>query len=204
MKWLTVLLCIALAGPVLADPVDPDPDGIGIYFEPGAGNGSWCATAPEGSLVTAYLCLTRASDISGFTAWEAAVETSAPGALVGFNILGGGINTATAPEMVVTLDTPLPFQLSTILAEITVDVVWEWSVGLRVLPAASPQGPVNLPGYATVDDPVNFQPLQYSWGWNQATESPNWCATINDDNCLSQPGVPTEERSWESVKSLYR
>ena len=204
MKWLTTLLVMVLVGPVLADPVDPDPNGVGIFFDPGAIDQSWCATAAEGSQVTAYLCLTRASDPSGLTAWEASIEASVGSALAGFNIVGGGLNQATAPEFVVTYETPLPYLLSTVLLEITLDVVWEWSIGMRVWPASQPSGDANLPAYATVDSPDTFQTMQYSFGWDMATEIPNWCAAINDDTCSGGPSVPNEDVSWEGVKALYR
>ena len=204
MKLFMTLMILVLAHSALAQPADPDPDGIGIYFDQGAGDNSWCITAPTGSQVTAYLCLTRASDTSGFTAWEATIEGSIEGILADFNIMGGGINSAIGPEFVVSYDTPLPYQLSSVLMEITVEVVWEWNLGLRIWPATNPQCVENLPAYATVDAPGTFQSLQYSWGWDLVTETPNWCASINDDLCFEGPSVPVDPLSWGNLKALYR
>lgn len=204
MKRILTLLILVLAHSALAQPADTDPNGIGIYFDQGAGDNSWCISAPTGSQVLAYLCLTRASDHSGFTAWEATIEGSVEGMLAGFNIMGGGINSAIAPEFVVSYDTPLPYQLSTVLMEITVNVVWEWNLALRVWPAANPRCVENLPSYATVDAPGTFRPLQYPWGWDLTTETPNWCASINDELCIEGPSAPVDNLSWDNLKALYR
>ena len=187
-----------------ANPIDPDPDGIGIYFDEGAIDGSWCATGDPGTQVTAFLCLTRAADTSGFAAWEGRIESSIPSALVGFAIRGDGTNAAVAPEFVVSYGTPLPYQLSTVLLEITMDVVWEWPIGLRVWPAAVPSGSDELPAYATSALPGTYRTLGYSFGWNMATKVPNWCATVNDADCLNGPSVRTEGAAWGRVKALYR
>jgi hypothetical protein len=205
MKILSFILVVvvSLASLASAQPADPDPNGIGIYFDQGAVDGSWCASGDVGTQVTAYLCLTRGSDQSGFTAWEAPIESSVPSALAAFQIQGDATNTAVAPEFVVTYATPLPWQLSTVLLEITLDVVWEWSIALRVWPASVPSGEKNLPAYATVDEPA-FVTLGYSFGWDQVSEIPNWCASINDDACPGGPSVDVEDSAWGRVKALYR
>lgn len=199
---LILVMCTGFAA--LADPVDPDPNGIGTFFDEGAVNESWCATAATGSQLTAYLCLTRATDTSGFTNWEGRIESSVPGSLVGFSIRGDGTNSAVEPEFVVSYGTPLPYQISTVLLEITVEVVWQWSTGLRVWPASAPSGSVELPAYATVASAGVYQTLGYSFGWDAGTKVPNWCAAINDDTCLSGPSVPTDSATWGGIKALYR
>ncbi|MEN8006150.1 MAG: hypothetical protein ABFS42_04005 [Candidatus Krumholzibacteriota bacterium] len=199
-----LLLLMILASAAAAQPVDPDPDGIGIYFHEGAIDESWCADAVVGTQVTAYLCLTRATDTSGFTAWEGRIETSVPGTLVGFTIRGDGTNTAAAPEFVVSYGTPLPYQLSTVLLDITVDVVWEWSIAMRVWPASTPSGPEELPAYTTTALAGTYRTLGYSNGWDPVTKVPKWCASINDDNCLDGPSVPVRDVNWGGVKALYR
>ncbi len=206
MKSALVVLMLVMATGItaLADPVDPDPNGIGIFFDEGAISESWCATAATGSQLTAYLCLTRATDTSGFTNWEGRIESSVPGTLVGFAIRGDGTNSAVAPEFVVSYGTPLPYQLSTVLLEITVEVVWQWSTGLRVWPASAPSGGVELPAYATTASAGVYEVLQYTFGWNENTKVPNWCAAINDDTCLSGPSVATDSATWGGIKALYR
>lgn len=198
---LALVLVGATAAAAVAQPIDPQANGIGIFFE--AGGREWCATAPAGTQVTAYLCLTRASDSSGFLGWEARVEASRPAALAGFAIRGDGVNAATAPEFVVSYGTPLPYQLSTVLMDITIDVVWEWSIALRVWPASVPSGTENLPAYTTTAEPAVHKPLQYLWGWD-ADQVPLWLASINDPACADGPSVPADGASWSAVKALYR
>ena len=194
------MIMLGMGTAALADPVDPDPNGIGIFFDEGAIDESWCATGAVGSQLTAYLCLTRATDTSGFTNWEGRIESSVPVSLVGFAIRGDGTNSAVEPEFVVSYGTPLPYQLSTVLLEITVDVVWEWSIALRVWPATSPSGGEEVPAYATVSSAGAYETLGYSFGWDPVTKIPAWCASINDSHCLIAPSVPAEGASWGGIK----
>ena len=203
MKAILVVTVVLLwAGAALAQPADPDPDGIGIYFDEGAT--TWCTDVASPSQVTAYLCLTRASDLSGFVAWEGRIEASDGCTISAFQIRGDGTNNATEPEFVVTYGTPLAYALSTVLLDITVDVEWEWAVGLRVWAASTPSGPENLPAYATVAEPATFRTLGYSWGWDEGSGIPNWCAGINDANCPDGPSVAAPSATWSGVKALYR
>lgn len=205
MKSLIIcLIAVCVSSAAGAEPVDPDPDGIGIYFTEEAGNDSWCATAASGTQLTAYVCLTRAADTSGFTAWEGRVECSVPEAVVGYTIRGGGTNASVEPDFLVSFPTPLPYQISTVILEVSLDVVWEWSIALRLWPAEVPSGAEALPAYTTTALAGAYRTLGYSFGWNPATKVPNWCASINDDSCLAGPSVPAEDQSWGSVKALYR
>lgn len=204
MVWLIPVLLVFSTVCAYGDPIDPDADGIGIYFDEGAGADSWCTSGTVGSQVTAYLCLTRAQDNSGFTNWEGRIESSVGDALAGFNIRGDGTNLATAPEFVVTYGTPLPWQISTVLLDITVDVLWEWSIALRIWPASVPSGGDELPAYATASSGGVYRTLGYSFGWDQGTKVPNWCASINDGGCSTGPSVNADDSSWGAVKALYR
>jgi hypothetical protein len=205
MRTILVLLIIVCgAANVWGQPIDPSPDGIGIFFE--EGGRVWCADAAPGTQVPAYLCLTNASDTSDFVAWEARIECSVPPALAAFAIRGDGINMASAPEFVVSYGTPLPYQRSTVLLDITLDVVWEWSIALRVWPATNPSGAANLPTYSTTAEPGVAKTLQYLWGWENVTQIPNWLASVNDPSCATNdgPSVPADGSSWSGVKALYR
>ena len=201
---LVLLIIVAGAAAGWAQPIDPSPDGIGIFFD--EGGRVWCETAAPGGQVPAYLCLTNASDNSNFVAWEARIECSVPPALAGMTIRGDGVNTASAPEFVVSYGTPLPYQRSTVLLDITLDVVWEWSIALRVWPATNPSGGANLPSYSTSAEPGVAKTLQYLWGWEPATQIPNWLASVNDPSCETNegPSVPVDAASWGGVKALYR
>jgi hypothetical protein len=201
MRFMVLMLACVTAGGALAQPVDPQPDGIGIFFDEGAT--TWCHDATVGSQVTAYLCLTRASDTSGFNSWEATVESSVSNTLIGFALRGDALNTATPPEFVVSFGTPLPYSLSTVLMELTIDVIWEYSIALRVRPAGDPSGVENLPAYTTTLEPGVHKPLQYLWGWDE-NQVPLWSAAVNNPDCQDGPTTPAEDRSWSAVKALYR
>lgn len=204
MKFASILACVllTLSGAALGDPVDPDPNGIGVFFD--EGGEVLCVDTAVGNQLTAYLCLTRAADQTGFTAWEGRLEASAPNVLVDFTLRGDATNAATEPEFVVSLGTPLPYQLSTVLLEMTVEASWEWAISLRVWPASSPRGIANLPAYETAGNPGVFTALQYPLGWDEDTEVPNWGAGINNDNCPGGPLVATEGQTWGTLKALYR
>lgn len=201
MRFSVLMLVCLLAGTAVAQPIDPGDNGIGIYFDETAR--VWCADATPGTQLTAYLCLTRATDTSGFLSWEATIQTSVTGTLVDFQLRGDATNTATAPEFVVEYGTPLPYALSTVLMEITIGVIWEYSIALRVAPASNPSGPDNLPAYTTSLEPTTYTSLQYLWGWDQ-NQVPHWSAAVNNPDCLTGPTVPEREVSWSAVKALYR
>jgi hypothetical protein len=201
MRAVLAALCVcAWAVAAMGQPIDPSPDGIGIYFDETARE--WCATATPGTQVMAYLCLTRASDNSGFLSWEGSVESSVSGVFSSFALRGDAVNAAVAPEFVVSFGTPLPYQVSTVLAEITIDVIWEFSIALRVGPAASPSGADPLPVYTTTAEPGVYKNLQYLWGWDGMTS--NWSASINDANCADGPSVDQDDATWSGIKALYR
>ncbi len=178
-----VFVCAGAAAAV-AQPIDTSPDGIGIYFDEGAQQ--FCATATPGTQLAAYLCLTNASDTSDFLGWEASVQSSVSGTLAAFAIRGDGANASAAPDFVVSYGTPLPYLQSTVLMDITIDVLWEWSIALRVGPAAADSGGYNLPVYTTTAEPSVYKPLQYLWGWD-AQHVPLWSASINDPDCPTGP-----------------
>lgn len=202
MKTILAVVCaVLLAGAASAQPIDTSPNGIGIYFDEGARQ--WCATATVGTQLAAYLCLTNASDTSDFLSWEASIQSSVSGTLAGFAVRGDGVNLSTAPDFVVSYGTPLPYQQSTVLMDITIDVIWEWSIALRVGPASTDSGGYNLPVYTTTAEPTVYRPLQYLWGWD-SNEVPYWSASVNDPSCADGPSVPDEGTSWSGVKALYR
>ncbi|HPF71528.1 MAG TPA: hypothetical protein PLQ13_12710, partial [Candidatus Krumholzibacteria bacterium] len=142
---------------------------------------------------------------SGFLSWEATLEGNMNGWFAGAVLMGDAVNAAVEPEFVVGFGTPLPYAQSTVLAEVTVNVVWDWSIALRVGPASSPSGPDNLPNYTTTAEPAVYKPLQYLWGWD-ANQVPNWSASINDPSCATNdgPSVDAEDATWSGLKALYR
>lgn len=69
--FITLMLMVVLAGGALAQ-IDPDPDGIGIYFERGATVRETTTSAPF-EAVTAYLLITTPSTADPISGWEAVV-----------------------------------------------------------------------------------------------------------------------------------
>jgi hypothetical protein len=204
---LLVLCCLlACCAAASAQVADPDNNSSGIYFAEDASDGTWCTDATPGSTLTAYLCLTNATDTSGFIYWEGRLDISSGGQFTGFTIRGDGVNASAAPEFVVSYGTPLPYHASdsTVILEMDVLVQWEYTVAMRWWPIDSPSGTDPLPVYKTVANPDTYVSLGYSNGWNQGTGVPNWCASINDLNCLDNPSAPTREISWSEIKTLYR
>ena len=83
---IAMVAILLVAGVVQGQPADTDDNSSGIYFDEGAGDGTWCTAVTQGGTVTAYLCLTRGSDNSGFTFWEGTLDVSAGGAYTDFRI----------------------------------------------------------------------------------------------------------------------
>lgn len=202
--FFAVLLLAAQAGAQLADP---GWDSSGIYFSESATDGTWCTDASPGTTLTAYLCLTKPTDTSGYVYWEGRLEISGGGQFTGFSLRGDATNAASSPVFEVSYGTPLPYNTSasTVVLELSVLVQWEYTVAMRWWPLDSPSGTDDLPVYRAVDTPDGeYISLGYSNGWDSATGVPNWCASINDLNCLDNPSAPTREISWSEIKTLYR
>jgi len=202
-KMVLCLVLFCTASQALAQ-IDPDPNGIGIYFDEEAF--IYCMTAPFGVNRTAYLCLTRASDHSGISAWEAMVEVSQPSAVLSWNLRGQATNTSVPPEFMVQMAEPLPWQSSLVLMEIEINIGTAHPVVFRIHPVSEPTvttTPFPLPAYAGSDDPSDYKTLGYSWGWDPLTGIPNWCAVINPAGDCGDDPTETENTSWGGIKALY-
>ena len=207
MRKSTILVLVAalgVAAPVRAQ-IDPDPDSCGIYFDEGATE--FCTSQSQGGQQTAYLCLTRTAAAAGVAFWEAAVEVSDPATVLAWSLRGAGTNALAPPQFAFTPDTPLPWQSSLVVLEVTVEILTPHPLAFRVRPLDTPSvppAPYALPAYEPADDPGNLRTLGYSFGLEAGTGEPHWCAVINShDDCA---GDPTAEAatSWGRVKGLYR
>jgi hypothetical protein len=184
---------MAFAGNALAQ-VDPDPDGIGMYFD--MGGTQYCADGVGGGQVLLYLVITRASQASGVSGWEAHVDYTVPDGCFeqGWTLLGDGpLNVSAAPDFIVGLATPFPGADAIAIAEYGVLVFCADCIEFVVRAADNPSLP-GVPLYAAGDDPGLFIPLQNSAGEGGATGQINCgCST-----------VPNEDATWGSLKTLYR
>lgn len=199
--YLAMAICVA---PVLAQ-IDPDPNGIGIYFDEGAT--VFCTEADLGSEIAAYLCLTRITSQTGISKWEATVEVFPRDAILAWSMRGQAVNASEVPEFVVELAGPLPWQSSLVVLEVTISVLAEYPLAFRVHPVENPSvtdTPFPLPAYAAGDDPADFRTLGYSWGWDPTTGTPNWCAVVNPVGDCSDPPTDNADHSWGEIKALYR
>ncbi len=125
MKKLNVLLSIfvlLLAANAFAQ-LDPDLDGIGIYFDAEATLTCAYTSVPFES-VTAYLCITNPTDATGVSGWEATIVSAGP---------------AVAPAW--TLASGLDVDASADGSR-SVSAVARWLSKL-LLPSFSPPGPVS-------------------------------------------------------------
>jgi hypothetical protein len=193
MKKLLVLAVALLATSALAQ-IDPDVDMMGIYFDTGAT--VICGELALYTPTNIYVCITNASSAAGISGWEASVEITPPlGIPPTYTLPAGALNVSTAPDFVVGLSTPMPWQPSIPVLTITVtalnadpvyfalDGAWVSSFG-------------GFPGYAAGDDPGDLRSCGFSAG------GPGVCAIANmGPDCGV---IATEDATWGSVKTLYR
>lgn len=200
MRKLLLALCIlpALAGVAQAQ-LDPDDDGIGVYFDPCACNN--CITMDVGAH-RAFLVITHPTSPMGVHGWEAKLTTTGPIFLtnVDVNIMGSGaINVGILPgEYIVGVVTPMinPFTYPAVVIGI---------IDFYLAGTASPAQffldgvffhslPQKVPAYLDGADTNFIKELKQSTGGRSFP-----VATINGD-CA----VATEGETWGGVKALFR
>jgi hypothetical protein len=189
---ISALVLFTSFSTVLAQP-DPDPDGIGIYFDEGATQIS--RTAEIGEDVTAYLIVTNPSLTGGIAMWGALVAASPYAFVHGSTTLG--LNIATnmpgnpGYSFTVFCDTPLP-QLENflVLATLTITPVDDAAIDLFIN-----EGSPDLPMYRLEDayhgDNHFWYPISGS------VDLP--VARIN-----GEAPVKSETATWSAVKATFR
>lgn len=197
MKKLLVLALVLVAANAFAQ-TDPDPNGIGFYFDEG-GVSNYLATAPAYTVVNAYLLATRVTESSGISGWEAEVMVSPAPAVAPTYTTNGGINVLTAPIFQVGLGAALPFAPAIKL--LTVGVL---NFGTPFTLAIGPCTPSSFqgmyPGYAAGNDPGKLVGLTPSCDVPVAGRTNFFtCASF-----MTTAPVATENGSWTSVKNLYQ
>jgi len=192
LKTILVICFISISSATIAQ-IDPDPDGIGIYFDEGATQ--VVTTVPVGESVNAYLIATNPSQPGTLALWEASVVPSGPGLVVGGPV--GGFNMSTnmpgnpSYGFSVSMNDPYPtLQPITILATLGITVLDEGAIGLHVFGGGS----LDLPNYR-VDD--MYGPDNILYPSSGSCNVP--VAMING----ADP-VANEQRSWSVVKSIFR
>ena len=192
-KTIALLMLLLLAVPALAQ-LDPDPDGIGVYFDPAAT--LIASQAFVGETVPAYLILTRPSQAGGLALWEAYVGPAGFNAMVRGTPVGGGNMLTTPPgnlgvSFAVGMDQPYPaLQTVTILAELQISVTGGGPVELWVGGYS-----YELPFYRL--DDFYHGTEGFMTPSSGSTTLP--VAVINGDD-----PVAADVLSWGGVKALYR
>jgi hypothetical protein len=193
-KILPVVFFIVFASGALAQ-IDPDPDGIGIYFDLEATQVS--ATVEVGEALTGYLIATNPSQEGGLATWEADVYSTVVEVFIwGEPVNGTNVATNMPPggpgfSFVVSQHMPLPpLQSITLLGTLWITVMADGPIGLEVHGGWGQECPMYgvdefdypdhclFPSSGNVDLPV---------------------AVIN-----GPAPVATEPLLWGQVKSLFR
>ncbi len=198
-----LMLCAVSA---TADPVDPAPDGIGIYFD--SGGESNCSLAAPFTTVTAYLLALNLTTPSGIIGWECSISTS-PANLSGitYTLAGHAFNIFAPPKFSVGLAAALPC-----VPAITLMTMRTFYMGGPVQFAIGPCVPCAFgpnsyfpqlppgPGYALGNNPGMLKRLYPSTAdLVPGTSDTYWVAGINAD-CP----VANVQDSWGGVKALYQ
>jgi len=200
-KAILTLMMLAIATVAFAQ-IDPDENGIGLYFDE-FGYEVCMTTAAPFTPITAYLLATNITEESGISGFECEVTTdgllTAPAwALNGVQPL----NVFAAPLFAVGLGenelaTPIINNV-VLLATLTAYVLAptdQVAFGVKNLDASSFNPPA--PGYAAGNNAGLLVPLQVSSGFPYS----NAVAQINIDPCGV---VANDDVSFGSVKALYR
>jgi len=176
--------------------LDPDDDGIGVYFDPCACVN--CISMDMG-IQTAFLVITHPTSPQGVGGWECKMWVDGPAFMTNVALQGQAINAGTRPgEFIVgTADPQInPFTYPAIVvAELTFfieDVAAPVNWWIDSILQHSHDEPV--PAYLDGSDPNIVKKLQ------QATGGPQYpVATVNGDCAVS-----TEAETWGGVKALFR
>ncbi|MHB8079971.1 MAG: hypothetical protein ACYDIE_12035 [Candidatus Krumholzibacteriia bacterium] len=199
MKKLLVLALVLVAANAFAQ-TDPDPNGIGFYWDEGGVSNYLASAAPYSSL-NIYLLATRLTESSGLSGWEAEVAiTPAPSFPPTYTVNNAGLNVLTAPNFQVGMANALPYAPAMKLLTITLlnfGTPFSFAVG-PCTPTSFPN--TNSPGYAAGNDPGVLVPLTASCDVPLAGRPYFYTVAT----FMQTPPVATEPGSWSSVKNLYQ
>jgi hypothetical protein len=181
-----------LAGVGLAQ-IDPNPDGIGFYFDQAATTFARNTSEPF-ELVTGYLCATRTTEPSGIVGWRATFEL--PDGIVTPDVklpYRANMSWTDGCVVVTGIDPPLPPDPVVVLMKIDFTVP---AVGQPVCfyIDGCPGNPLfeHNPTYQAAVGAGGERPLRQLFGSHTQP-----IGIIND--C----GQPVELQTWGAVKALY-
>lgn len=196
MRLFLLLLCAVLmtsAGTAPAQ-VDPDPNGIGIYYDTAAT--IHCEQFVPPGEFELYLVLTQATAMAGVGGWELRIEFNCPSVWVtGWFIHGWQGGFLDPPNFMQGLVDPRPWSPAILLMTMTVlglnpDCCWFY-----IVPHPSPSIPGSIM-YVDAADP---------WNWIEMYPSTGGFTTpVAGINCDCPPPVANEKYTWGGVKTIYR
>lgn len=199
MKKLLAMLAVALLASGAMAQIDPDADGMGIYFDT-EGTIFEMNTAAPFEQITAYLLITRPSATDGVSGWEAYV-TGAAGLTAGSWTLAGGLDVdASAEGFQVGIGTgplALPYGDTVVLATLSGFVMTPTTpIALYVDGVPGSTTFPNSPGYAGGTDAGDLRACQVSSGTGAGMP----VACINGACSV----VANEDMTFSNVKALFR
>ena len=196
MKKLLALAAIAAFATTAFAQIDPDPDGMGVYFDmEGAANCKEIVFNGAPIMVDAYLLLTNPSGAQ-VLAWEARVISDVAALSAGTWALNGGLNVGSDPDFIVGMGaTPHMVTGPTVMLA-SRQIMFFMVTGEYA--TFTVQG---VPGSASFDGTPGYQavlgvmtPAQSPTGSYDAPQS------FVNGSC---DVVANEDMAWGSVKSLY-
>jgi len=197
MKTLLLALMLSFcAVSVMGLPLDPDDDGIGVYFDPCACVN--CLTLDAG-IHTAYLVITHPTSPEGVGGFEATVWAEGPITLLGWHFVGDVINVGSKPnEIILGVAYPLmnPYTYPAVVVGYTDVLISDTATpcNFYVDGVYFHSLPYKAPAYLDGADYDIIKPLQQSTG---GPEFP--VATINGDCAVAVDNV-----TLDKIKTLYR
>jgi hypothetical protein len=192
---LVIFLTSLLTGNAFAQ-LDPDDDGIGVYFDPCACVN--CLDLDQGEHM-GYIVITHPTAPAGVGGWEAKVWAEGGGLITGHELIGNAINAATREhEFIVGLGDPIsnPYSFPAVVVAMLNVFIIDTSVPTNFFIDAVyfHSLPESQPAYLDGADYSNIIKLQQSTG---GADYP--VATINGE-CA----VATDATTFDGVKALYR
>jgi len=198
MKKLLVLALVLVAASAFAQ-TDPEPNGIGFYFDE-AGTSNYLASAAPYTIVNAYLLATRITQSGGLSGWEAEVAViPAPAVAPSYTLNNNGLNVLTPPVFQVGMAVALPF--APVIKLMTVGVLnFGTPFSLAIGPCTPSSFEGKYPGYADGVNPGILIGLTPSADV-PVPGRPNFFTVAS---FMQTAPVATVPGSWSSVKNLYQ
>jgi hypothetical protein len=192
----TTLLMVLLLGAQAFAQLDPDDDGIGVYFDPCACVN--CLPMDVGQQVGWVVITHPTAQEGGVGGWEAKIWIEGPAVITNTTLYGDATSFLPAPDYYVGCGTPLynPFTYPAVVVAKFDFMIFDTATPIDwyIDGVYRHSLPERVPAYLDGDDYEIIIPLQ------QPTGGPDIpVATINGE-CA----VEGEDATWGGVKSLFR